>query len=168
MTFYIRFRMSCSLVLPPHIPPKKSLICFTCVFLVFRSSFQFLGSSAVPSPAVPVITSSGRVAPTSVGDTLLSVEDAKYRVQKLFPPDGTVVLQKINTRYRPFKRFIVSSANCGSHGPRPMMPSPTLICHLLLACVPTQTLLVSHQTRATRRHRWIFYRLQMILTNGAP
>ena len=70
------------------------------------SSFQFLGRSAVPSPAVPVVTSSGRVAPISVGDTVLLVEDVKYRVQKLFPLDGTVVLQKINTRDRPFKRFI--------------------------------------------------------------
>ena len=75
-------------------------------FFVCRSSFQFLGCSAVPSPAVPVITSSGRVAPISIGDTVLSVEDVKYRVQKLFPSDGTVVLQKINTRDRPFKRFI--------------------------------------------------------------
>ena len=75
-------------------------------FLFLRSSFQFLGRSALPSPAVPVITSSGRVAPISVGDTVLLVEDVKYRVQKLFPSDGTVVLQKINTRDRPFKRFI--------------------------------------------------------------
>ena len=75
-------------------------------FFVFRSSFQFLGRSAVPSPAVSVITSSGRVAPFSVGDTVLLVEDVKYRVQKLFPSVGTVVLQKINTRDRPFKRFI--------------------------------------------------------------
>ena len=30
----------------------------------------------------------------------------KYRVQKKFPSDGTVVLQKINTRDRPLKRFI--------------------------------------------------------------
>ena len=77
-----------------------------CFFVVFRSSFLFLGRSAVPSPAVPVITSSGRVAPISVGDTALLVEDVKYRLQKLFPSDGTVVLQKINTRDRPFKRFI--------------------------------------------------------------
>ena len=77
-------------------------LCFSC----FRSSFQFLGRSAVPSHAVPVITSSGRVAPISVGDTVLLVEDVNYRVQKLFPSDGTVVLQKINTRDRPFKRFI--------------------------------------------------------------
>ena len=34
------------------------------------------------------------------------MEYLKYRVQKLFPSDGTVVLQKINTRDRPFKRFI--------------------------------------------------------------
>ena len=32
----------------------------------------------------------------------------------------------------------VSSANCGSHRPRPMMLLPTLICHLFLACVPTE------------------------------
>ena len=75
-------------------------------FFVFRASFQFLGRSAVPSAAVPVITSSGRVAPISVGDTVLLVEDVKYRVQKLLPSDGTVVLQKINTRDRQFKRFI--------------------------------------------------------------
>ena len=67
---------------------------------------RFLGRTAVPSPPVPVITSSGRVAPISVGDSVLLVEDVKYRVQKLFPSDGTVVLQKINTRDRPFKRFI--------------------------------------------------------------
>ena len=77
-----------------------------CVFFVFRSSFQFLGRSAVPLPAVPLITSSGLVAPISVGDTVLLVEDVKYRVQKSFPSDGTVVLQKINTRDRPFKRLI--------------------------------------------------------------
>ena len=76
------------------------------MFFVFRSSFQFLGCSAVASPAVPVITSSARVAPISVGDTVLLVEDVKYRFQKLFPSDGTVVLQKINTQDRPFKRFI--------------------------------------------------------------
>ena len=52
------------------------------------------------------MTSSGRVAPVAVGDTLLLVEDVRYRVKKLFPEDGTVVLQKINTRDRPFKRFI--------------------------------------------------------------
>ena len=52
------------------------------------------------------MTSSGRVAPVAVGDTVLLVEDVRYRVQKLFPEDGTVVLQKINTRDRPFKRFI--------------------------------------------------------------
>ena len=75
-------------------------------FFVFRSSFQFPGRSALPSPAVPVINSSGRVAPISVGDTVLLVEDVKYRVQKLFPSDGIVVLQKINTRDRPFKQFI--------------------------------------------------------------
>ena len=97
--------MSCPLVLPPSYPYPYHYFCYTC-FFVFRSSFQFLGRSAVPSPAVPVITSSGRVAPISVGDTVLLVEDVKYRVQKLFPSDGTVVLQKINTRDRPFKRFI--------------------------------------------------------------
>ena len=52
------------------------------------------------------MTSPGRVAPVAVGDTVLLVEDVRYRVQKLFPADGTVVLQKINTRDRPFKRFI--------------------------------------------------------------
>ena len=52
------------------------------------------------------MTSSGRVAPVAVGDTVLLVEDVRYRVQKLFPADGTVVLQKINTRDRPFKRFV--------------------------------------------------------------
>ena len=52
------------------------------------------------------MNSSGRVAPVAVGDTVLLVEDVRYRVQKLFPEDGTVVLQKINTRDRPFKRFI--------------------------------------------------------------
>ena len=52
------------------------------------------------------MTSSGLVAPVAVGDTVFLVEDVKYRVQKLFPADGTVVLQKINTRDRPFKRFI--------------------------------------------------------------
>ena len=52
------------------------------------------------------MTSSGRVAPVAVGDTVLLVEDVRYRVQKLFPEDGTIVLQKINARDRPFKRFI--------------------------------------------------------------
>ena len=105
MTFYIRFRMSCLLVLQPLIPLPLSLF-LLYLFFVFRSSFQFLGRSTAPSPAVPVITSSGRVATIGVGDTVLLVEDVKYRVQKLFPSDGTVVLQKINTRDRPFKRFI--------------------------------------------------------------
>ena len=86
-------------------PQSLHYFCYACVFLVFRSSFQFLGRSAVPSPTVTVITS-GRVAPISVGDTVLLVEDVKYRVQKLFPSDGAVVLQKINTRDRPFKRFV--------------------------------------------------------------
>ena len=82
------------------------IIIFAILVFIFRSSFQFLGRSAAPTPAVPVVTSSGRVAPVAVGDTVLLVEDVRYRVQKLFPADGTVVLQKINTRDRPFKRFI--------------------------------------------------------------
>ena len=44
------------------------------------------------------MTSSGRVAPVTVGETVLLVEDVRYRVQKLFPADGTIVLQEINTR----------------------------------------------------------------------
>ena len=52
------------------------------------------------------MTSSGRVAPVGVGDTVLLVEDVRYRVQKLSPADSTVALQKINTRDRPFKRQI--------------------------------------------------------------
>ena len=96
-----------SFSLTPFIIPNSLIIFAIRVFFsAFRSPFQFLGRSAVPSPAVPVITSSGRVAPISVGDTVLSVEDVKYRVQKLFSSDGTVVLQKINARDRPFKRFI--------------------------------------------------------------
>ena len=51
------------------------------------------------------MTSSGLVAPVAVGDTVLLVEDVRYRLKKLFPEDSTVVLQKINTRDRPFKRF---------------------------------------------------------------
>ena len=94
-----------SFTLPPSYPLIPSLY-LLYVFFVFRSCFQFLGRSAVPSPAVPVITSSGRVATISVGDTVLLVDYVKYRVQKLFPSDGTVVLQMINTRDRPFKRFI--------------------------------------------------------------
>ena len=93
------------LVFQPLIPLPLSLF-LLYLFFVFRSWFQFLGRSTAPSPAVPVITSSGRVATIGVGDTVLLVEDVKYRVQKLFPSDGTVVLQKINTRDRPFKRFI--------------------------------------------------------------
>ena len=96
-----------SFSLTPFIAPYSLSIFAIRVFLfVFRSSFQFLGRSAVPSPAVPVMTSSGLVTPISVGDTVLIVEAVKYRVQKLFPSDGTVVLQKISTRDRPFKRFI--------------------------------------------------------------
>ena len=52
------------------------------------------------------MTSSGRFAPVTVVDTVFMVEDFRYRVQKLFPADSTVVLQKINTRDRPFKRFV--------------------------------------------------------------
>ena len=52
------------------------------------------------------MTFSGRVDPVAVGDTVLLVEDVRYRVQKLFAAVGTVVLQKINTRNRPVKRFI--------------------------------------------------------------
>ena len=88
----------------PHTPTLSIFLLY--LFLLFRSSFQFLGRSAAPTPAVPVVTSSGRVAPVAVGDTVLLVEDVRYRVQKLFPADGTVVLQKINTSDRPFKRFI--------------------------------------------------------------
>ena len=96
-----------SFSLTHFIPPNSLIIIAIRVFIfVFKSSFQFLGRTAVPSPAVPVITSSGRIAPINVGDTILLVEDVKYRVQKLFPSDGTVVLQKINTPDRPFKRFI--------------------------------------------------------------
>ena len=65
-----------------------------------------LGQSSAPTPAVPVATSSGRVAPVAVGDTVLLLEDVRYQVQKLFSADGTVVLQNIDTRDRPFKRFI--------------------------------------------------------------
>ena len=106
MTFYIRFRMSCPLIVPPLTLLLLSLFLLYLFFFGFGSSFQFLGCSAVPSPAVPVVTSSGRVAPISVVHTVLLVEDVKYRIQKLFPSDGTVVLQKIHTRDRPFKRFI--------------------------------------------------------------
>ena len=94
------------------------LIFAILVFFVFRSSFQFLGRSAAPSPAVPVITSSGRVSTIGVGDTVLLVEDVKYRVQKLFPSDGTVVLQR-STHETDHSNG--SSASCGSHHPRPMM-----------------------------------------------
>ena len=52
------------------------------------------------------MTCSGRVAPVAVGDSVLLVEDVRYRLQKLFPADGTVVLRKINIRDRPFKRSI--------------------------------------------------------------
>ena len=101
------FPIVMSFSLTPFIPPNYLIIfAIRVFFFVFRSSFQFLGRSVVPSPAVPVITSSGRVAPISVGDTVLLVEDVKHRVQKLFPSDGTVVLRKINTRDRPFKQFI--------------------------------------------------------------
>ena len=75
-------------------------------FLFLGLLSKFLCRSAVRSPAVPVITSSGRVAPISVVDTVLLVEDVKYQVQKLFPSDGTVVLQQISTRDRAFKSFI--------------------------------------------------------------
>ena len=95
-----------SFTFTPLIPPIPSLNLLYLCFFVYRSSFQFLGRSAVTSPTVPVITSSGRVAPISVGDTVLLVEDVKYPVQKLSPLDGTVVLQKINTRDTPFKLFI--------------------------------------------------------------
>ena len=152
----------------PH-TPTPLLIFAILVFFVFRSSFQFLGRSAAPSPAVPVITSSGRVATIGVGDTDLLVEDVKYRVQKLFPSDGK------NCSLRIFRRSTHetdhsngSSANCGSHRPRPMMLSQTLICHLLLACVPTQSLLVFCQTHATQQLRWIFHPQPLILINGAP
>ena len=63
------------------------------------------------------MTSSGRVAPVTVGDTVLLVEDVRYRVQKLFPADGTVVLQKIKTRDRPFEHFV--SQIC--------VPSPAMV-----------------------------------------
>ena len=78
-------------------------MCFFFVFFVFVPVSRLLSCTI---SAVPVMTSSGRVTPISVGHTVLLVEDVKYRVQKLFPSDGTVVLQKINTRDRPFKRFI--------------------------------------------------------------
>ena len=71
----------------------------------FRSPFRFLGQSSSPTPAVPVVTS-GRVAFLAVGDTVLLVKHVWYRVLKFFPVDGYVVLQKINTRDGPFKRFI--------------------------------------------------------------
>ena len=96
------YELSCDFR-PPNLFHNFSNI---SVFLIYRSSFRFFGQSSAPTPAVPVMTSSGRVAPVNVGDTVLLVEDVRYRVQKLFPADGTVVLQKINTRDRPFKRFI--------------------------------------------------------------
>ena len=49
------------------------------------------------------MTSSGRVAFVTVGDTVFLVDDVWYRVQKFFPADITLVLQKINTRDHPFK-----------------------------------------------------------------
>ena len=77
---------------------------FFFTFLCFRSSFPVFFSQ--PSAAVPVMTSSGRVTPIAVGDTVLVVEDVRFRVTKLFPDNQTVILQKINTRERPFKRHI--------------------------------------------------------------
>ena len=70
------------------------------VFFIFnRSSIQFLGSSQTPTPsAVPVITCFGCVIPIAVVDSVLSLENVRYRLQKLFPADGTVVLQKSHTR----------------------------------------------------------------------
>ena len=70
------------------------------------SSFQYLGRSVVPGPVVPVVSSCGHVAPIGVGDGVVLVEDVPYRIQNLFPADGTVVLQKIKTLDRAFKRFI--------------------------------------------------------------
>ena len=87
----------------PPIPPQQPRP-FSSIFS-FRSSFQFLGQASAPTPTVPVVTSSGRIARVAVGDTVLLVEHFRYRVQKLFPADRRVVLQKINTRDRPFTWF---------------------------------------------------------------
>ena len=164
MNSYIRFRMSCLLVLQPLILLPLSLF-LLYLFFVFRSSFQFLGRSATPSPAVPVIISSGRVATIGAGDTVLLVEDVKYRAKNC---SRRMALWSVRRSTHETDHSNGSSASCGSHHPRPMILSQTLICHLLLACVPTQSLLVFCQTPATQQLRWIFHPQPLILINGAP
>ena len=55
---------------------------------------------------MPVLTSSGRIPPVAVNDHVFLVEDLQYRVTKIFPEEGSVRLQKINCRDRPFMRSL--------------------------------------------------------------
>ena len=49
---------------------------------------------------------SGPCLPVDVGETVLNYGELWYRVHKLFPADGKVVLQKSNTLKSPFNRFL--------------------------------------------------------------
>ena len=123
----------------PHVVPSPppyftKFLCCICIFLVYRFSFRFLGSSAAPFPAVPVVTTYSRVASIGVGDMFLLVEDVRYQVQETSPSDGTVVLYSINTHESPFKRFLSQLW---------VLPSSThdvvsdVDLRLLIVCVPS-------------------------------
>ena len=55
---------------------------------------------------MPVLTNSSRIHPVAVNDHVFLVEDLQNRVTKIFPEEGSVRLQKINCRDRPFKRSL--------------------------------------------------------------
>ena len=71
-----------------------------CFFLGSYFNFQ------QPQQSLPVLTSSGRIHSVAVNDHVFLVEDLQYRVTKIFPEEGSVRLQKINCRNRPFKRSL--------------------------------------------------------------
>ena len=73
------------------------------MFCFFRSYFNFFER---PQQSLPVLTSSGRFHSVAVNDHVFLVEDLQYRVTKIFPEEGSVRLQKINCRDRPFKRSL--------------------------------------------------------------
>ena len=52
------------------------------------------------------MTSSGRIHSVAVNDHVFLVEDLQYWVTKISPEEGSVQLQKINCRDRPFKRSL--------------------------------------------------------------
>ena len=104
-----RFRVFNKYHMFPYVSPSEAPPFFfnpcdrTVMFCFFRSYFNFFER---PQQSLPVLTSSGRFHSVAVNDHVFLVEDLQYRVTKIFPEEGSVRLQKINCRDRPFKRSL--------------------------------------------------------------